>query len=150
MTLSTKTLSSNFDTFIQQHFHPTHFHPTTLSSDECLIQWHLHLMTFSTNNGFIQNVTCGTINFVRACVKTSPAEGRRRLHTNTAYARLSGFQQAFMWQFGLKVYPNQCALEQCRNDLNMTQKKRSESQQNLDQWWAFLQGCLHTYYPRLQ
>ena len=47
-------------------------------------------MTFSTNNGFIQKITCGTINIVRVCVKASPAEGRRRLHTNTAYARLSG------------------------------------------------------------
>ena len=50
-------------------------------------------MTFSSNNGFIQNVTCGTINIVRVCVKASPAEGRRRLHTNTAYARLSGFNR---------------------------------------------------------
>ena len=34
-------------------------------------------MTFSSNNGFIQTITCGTINIVRACVKTSPAQGRR-------------------------------------------------------------------------
>ena len=38
---------------------------------------------------------CGTINIVRVSVKGSPAEGRRRLHTNTAYVRLS-FQRAFM------------------------------------------------------
>ena len=38
----------------------------------------------------------GTINIVRVSVKASPAEGRRRLHTNTAYVRLS-FQRAFMW-----------------------------------------------------
>ena len=35
----------------------------------------------------------GTINIVRVCVKASPAEGRRRFHTNTAYARLSGFNR---------------------------------------------------------
>ena len=50
-------------------------------------------MTFSSNNGFIPKITCGTINIVRVCVKASPAEGRRRLHTNTAYARLSGFNK---------------------------------------------------------
>ena len=33
----------------------------------------------------------GTVNIVRVSVKASPAEGRRRLHTNTAHARLSGF-----------------------------------------------------------
>ena len=93
MTLSSKTLSSNFDTFIQWHFHPKHFHPLTISSNEFLIRWHFHPMTFSTNNGFIQKITCGTINTVRVCVKASPAEGRRRLHTNTAYARLSGFNR---------------------------------------------------------
>ena len=66
MTLSSKTLSSNFDTFIQWHFQPRHFHPTTISSNEFLIQWHFHPMTFSTNNGFIQKkITCGTINTVR-------------------------------------------------------------------------------------
>ena len=32
----------------------------------------------------------GTINIVRVSVKASPVEGRRRLHTNTAYLRLSG------------------------------------------------------------
>ena len=32
----------------------------------------------------------GTINIVRVCVKASPAEGRRRFHTNTAYAHLWG------------------------------------------------------------
>ena len=31
--------------------------------------------------------------YVRVCVKASPAEGRRRLHTNTAHARLSGFNR---------------------------------------------------------
>ena len=31
--------------------------------------------------------------FVRVCVKAASAEGRRRLHTNTAYARLSGFNR---------------------------------------------------------
>ena len=31
-----------------------------------------------------------TINIVRVSVKVSPAEGRRHLHTNTAYARLLG------------------------------------------------------------
>ena len=35
----------------------------------------------------------GTINIVRVSVKASPAEGRRRLHTNTAYVRLSGFNR---------------------------------------------------------
>ena len=35
----------------------------------------------------------GTVNIVRVCVKASPAEGRRRLYTNTAYARLSGFNR---------------------------------------------------------
>ena len=34
-----------------------------------------------------------TINIVRVSVKVSPAEGRRRLHTNTSYARLSGFNR---------------------------------------------------------
>ena len=90
------TLSSNFDTFIQWHSQPRQFHPTTISSNEFLIQWHFHPMTFSTNNGFIQKkITCGTINIVRVSVKASLAEGRRRLHTNTAYAPPFGFQQAF-------------------------------------------------------
>ena len=35
---------------------------------------------------------------VRVSVKVSPAEGQRRLQTNTAYVRLS-FQRAFMWSF---------------------------------------------------
>ena len=30
----------------------------------------------------------GAINIVRVCVKAAPAEGRRRFHRNTAYARL--------------------------------------------------------------
>ena len=51
-TLSSKMVSTT-DTFIQTRFHP---------------------MTFSTNNGFIQKITCGTINIVRVCVKASPAE----------------------------------------------------------------------------
>ena len=50
-------------------------------------------MTFSTYNRFIQKNKSYTINVVRVCVKASPAEGRRRLHTNTAYARLSGFNK---------------------------------------------------------
>ena len=99
------TSISSTDTFIQNtfiqfwHFHPMtlqprQFHPTTISSNEFLIQWHFHPMTFSTNKGFIQKkITCGTINVVRVSVKASLAEGRRRLHTNTAYARLSGFNR---------------------------------------------------------
>ena len=71
MTLSSKTLSSKFDTFIQQQFQPI-----TVSSKK--------------------KITCGTINKVHVCVKASPAEGWRRLHTNTAYAPPFGFQQAFM------------------------------------------------------
>ena len=43
----------------------------------------------------------------------------------------------------------QFALIQWRNDLNKIQEK-NESQQNLDQWWALLQGCRRTYRPRLQ
>ena len=43
----------------------------------------------------------GTVNIVRVCVKASPAEGRRRLHTNTTYARLSGFG---FRSFGLQVF----------------------------------------------
>ena len=35
----------------------------------------------------------------------------------------------------------QCALKQWRNDLNTVQVK-NESQQNRDQWWAFLQGTV--------
>ena len=40
-------------------------------------------MTFSTNNGFIQNITCGTINTVR--VSCESVAGRRPcgLHINT-------------------------------------------------------------------
>ena len=86
------TLSSN-DTFIQNIFIQQQFHPMNFSSHDIFIQWHFHLMTFSTNDGFLQNITCGTINIVRVCVKASQAEGRRRLHTNTAYARLSGFNR---------------------------------------------------------
>ena len=33
----------------------------------------------------------GNVNIVRVCVKASPAEGGRRLHTNTAFAHLWGF-----------------------------------------------------------
>ena len=66
------TLSSNFDTFIQTQFHPMNIYPKTVSS---------------------QKFTCGTINIVRVFVKASPAEGRRRFHTNTAYARLLGFNR---------------------------------------------------------
>ena len=45
----------------------------------------IHPKTFSSHK-----FTCGTINIVRISVKASPAEGRRRLHTNTAYARVLG------------------------------------------------------------
>ena len=59
-----------------------HFHPTSISSNDTFIQ-----------DTFIQKITCGTINTVRVCVKASPAEGRRGLHTNMACARLSGFNK---------------------------------------------------------
>ena len=35
----------------------------------------------------------GSINVVRVSVKATPAEGRRRFHTNTAYVRFSGFNE---------------------------------------------------------
>ena len=34
-------------------------------------------MTFSTNNGCIQKITCGTINMVRVCVKTLPTPSHK-------------------------------------------------------------------------
>ena len=51
-------------------------------------------------------------NIVRNSVKASPAEGWRRFHRNTAYARLFGFQQAFMPAEGrglLKVQRFRCS-----------------------------------------
>ena len=57
----------------------------------------LSTKTVSSNNKTSQKNTCGTINIVRVSVKASPAEGRRRLHTNMAHAPPFGFQQAFMW-----------------------------------------------------
>ena len=60
-------------------------------------------MTFSTITVASKKITCGTINIVRVSVKASPAEGRRRLHTNTAYAPPFGFQQAFMWSIAGSV-----------------------------------------------
>ena len=46
-----------------------------------------------------------TNNVVRVCVKASPAEGRRRLHTNTAYAHFwaEGPKLGF-WCFGVLVF----------------------------------------------
>ena len=55
-------------------------------------------MTLSSNDIFTQKrfhpkkSRVGAIKKVRVCVKASPAEGRRRLHTNTAYARLSSVE----------------------------------------------------------
>ena len=99
--------------FIQNHFHPkrvnfiqNHFHPNTtfipkpLSSQTSFIQNHFHPKTISSKTNFIpKTILMRTTanksknNIVRVCVKATPAEGRRRLHTNTAYARLSGFNR---------------------------------------------------------
>ena len=40
-----------------------------------------------------ENSLGGAISVVRFCVKASQAGGRRRLHRNTAYAHLSGFNR---------------------------------------------------------
>ena len=48
----------------------------------------LHLSTHFSPGHFCPSSPCDII--VRVCVKTSPAEGRRRFHTNTAHAHLGG------------------------------------------------------------
>ena len=105
------------ENFIQNHFHPkpvssqTTFIPLPLSSKTTFIPMPFSSKTTCIPNPkinlipneraplTIQNVRRKrkrndkgrTVNIVRVCVKASPAEGRRRLHTNTAHARLSGF-----------------------------------------------------------
>ena len=82
--------------FIQNHFHPNttfipnQFHPKPLSSQNNFIQNQFH-----PKNDFDERTTANKSknNIVRVCVKASAAEGRRRLHTNTAYTRLSGFNR---------------------------------------------------------
>ena len=55
------------------------------------IKNHLHQKPVSSKTIFRRkNETNRVGNIVRVCVKASPAEGRRCLHTNTAHARLSG------------------------------------------------------------
>ena len=111
--------------FIQNHFHPTrdnliqnhfdpkpvssqnHFHPKPLSS-----QNHFHPMSKNQfhlqQQGPLDHPKCPeegeTINRVRVCVKVSPAEGWRRLHTNTVYAhgRLRVQRWGF-WCLGFRV-----------------------------------------------
>ena len=83
------TLSSKHG-FIQWHFHPMTLSSKTLSSNNNFIQWISHPMTLSTKNGFIQNITCGTINIVRVCVKASPAEGPAMLHMKTCWRSKGG------------------------------------------------------------
>ena len=58
--------------------------PLPLSSRTCRCGRHLDPLGHP-------RTTRGKNNIVRVSVKASPAEGRRRLHTNTAYVRLSGF-----------------------------------------------------------
>ena len=62
-----------------------HFHPKTISSKT----------NFIPKNDFDERTTATKSKniVVRVCVKASPAEGRRRLHANTANARLSGFNK---------------------------------------------------------
>ena len=67
---------------------PFGFQHEGLTISSTFIQTRFHPMTLSSKNGFIQKITCGTINIVRVCVKASPAERGRRLRTNTACARV--------------------------------------------------------------
>ena len=70
--------------FIQNHFHPnTTFIPKPLSSKTSFIQNQFH-----PKNDFYERTTANKSknNIVSVCV-------RRRLHTNTAYARLLGFNR---------------------------------------------------------
>ena len=97
-----KPLSSK-TTFIKNQFHQkTTFIKKPLSSKTSFIKDHFHQKTtfirnhfhqkpFSSETTSCQIVWLHTVNIVRVCVKASPAEGWRRLHTNTAYARFSGF-----------------------------------------------------------
>ena len=48
-----------------------------------------------------KTIGVGAISVVRVCVKASPAEGQRRFHRNTAYARLSGFNRREFGCFGV-------------------------------------------------
>ena len=129
---------------------------TKMSLDETIFGWKYHWM-----NPFLYESVIGWTHF---WMKVSWMKLSSVLDEMVLDESVSGWkclwmkvfldESGFGWVFFFcnldESVPNQCALKQCRNDLNMTQKKRSESQQNLDQWWAFLQRCLHTYYPRLQ
>ena len=102
--IKTTFIKKNFSsksTFIKNHFHQKplsskttfikkQFHQKPISSKTIFIRNHFHQKPFSPEK---RKRKGGTVNIVRVCVKASPAEGRRRLHTNTAYARLSGFNK---------------------------------------------------------
>ena len=88
-------------TFIKNHFHQrplssktnfirNQFHQKPFSSETIFIRNHFHQKPFSSEK---MKRKGGTVKKVSVCVKASPAEGRRRLHTNTAYARFSGFNR---------------------------------------------------------
>ena len=80
MTFSSKTLSSNFDTFIQTQFHSMNIHPRTFSSNDIFIQ-KIHMWD----------------NQYSPCLCESVA-GRRPtpLHKHGLCPPF-GFRQAFMW-----------------------------------------------------
>ena len=94
-------------TFIKKSFIKIHFHQKTLLSKTNLIKNQLHQKPTSSKKHFHQKTTFitnptegdrtkhawGAKNKVRISVRASPAEGRRRFHSNTAYARLSGFNR---------------------------------------------------------
>ena len=65
--------------------------PLSVAVEYTFIQNRFHPMTFSTNNGFIQKITCGAINIVRVCVKASPAEGWQ-CSTRSVEGRKDGFR----------------------------------------------------------
>ena len=99
----------------QNHFHQTiQFHQNPLSSKTNFIKIQFHQKPISSKNSSIKNhfhqkpfssqiklrvgtepntIGVANKNIVRISVKASPAEGRRRFHRNTAYARLSGFNR---------------------------------------------------------
>ena len=74
-----------------------HFHPKTVSSNfDTLIQKHFHHKVL-----FIQKIQKWQIQY-SPCLCESVA-GRRRLHANTAYVRLSGFNKLFTWSIAGRV-----------------------------------------------
>ena len=76
---------SSQSTFIKNQFHQIQFHQKPLSSKTNFFTHQIERWDRTKHDWDGKNKK------VRISVEASPAEGRRRFHRNTAYARLSGF-----------------------------------------------------------